>query len=139
MPNQLSKQVVQERYERLLELVNKIAWQENQKLIGKEVEVLVASGEGRKDSKTSRLTGRARDNRLVHFESPAGERPRPGDLVTVQISRAAPYFLVADSLDSSPFTLRKTRGGDAYDRSLSESCSTGKVNLGIPIRAKRGA
>lgn len=138
MPNQIEKEVVQERYERLLEVVNEVAWQENQKQIGREVEVLVANGEGRKDSNTNRMTGRARDNRLVHFEVPAGEQsPRPGDLVNVQISRAAPYFLIADSVAGSKYDLRKTAGGDASDRAAAESCSTGKVNLGIPIRAKR--
>jgi tRNA-2-methylthio-N6-dimethylallyladenosine synthase len=139
MPDQVDKEVVQERYERLLKLVNEIAWQENQKQIGKEVEVLVANGEGRKDSNTNRMTGRARDNRLVHFEVPVGApTPRPGDLVTVQISRAAPYFLIADSVEGSKYELRRTVGGDASDRALAESCSTGKVNLGIPIRAQRG-
>ena len=139
MPDQVDKDVVQERYERLLVLVNEIAWQENQKQIGREVEVLVANGEGRKDSNTNRMTGRARDNRLVHFEVPVGApTPRPGDLVTVQISRAAPYFLIADSVEGSKYELRRTVGGDASDRALAESCSTGKVNLGIPIRAQRG-
>jgi tRNA-2-methylthio-N6-dimethylallyladenosine synthase len=138
MPNQIEKEVVQERYERLLEVVNEVAWQENQKQIGREVEVLVANGEGRKDSNTNRMTGRAKDNRLVHFEVPAGEQsPRPGDLVNVQISRAAPYFLIADSVAGSKYELRRTAGGDASDRAAAESCSTGKVNLGIPIRAKR--
>ncbi len=139
MPNQVEKEVVQERYERLLELVNEVAWQENQKQIGQEVEVLVANGEGRKDSNTNRMTGRAKDNRLVHFEVPeGGEVPRPGDLVTVQVSRAAPYFLIADSLEGSKYQVRRTAGGDASDRAVAESCSTGKVNLGIPIRARRG-
>lgn len=108
MPNQVEKEVVQERYERLLELVNEVAWQENQKQIGQEVEVLVANGEGRKDSNTNRMTGRAQDNRLVHFEVPdGGEVPRPGDLVTVQVSRAAPYFLIADSLEGSRYQVRR--------------------------------
>ncbi len=139
MPNQVEKEVVQERYERLLELVNEVAWQENQKQIGQEVEVLVANGEGRKDSNTNRMTGRAKDNRLVHFEVPeGGEVPRPGDLVTVQVSRAAPYFLIAESLEGSKYQVRRTAGGDASDRAAAESCSTGKVNLGIPIRARRG-
>jgi tRNA-2-methylthio-N6-dimethylallyladenosine synthase len=139
LPNQLAKEVVQERYERLLECVNEVAWQENQSQIGQIVEVLVASGEGRKDSNTNRMTGRARDNRLVHFEVPPGEQtPRPGDLVGVQVSRAAPYFLIADSLQGSHYQLVRTAGGDASDRAAAESCSTGKVNLGIPIRARRG-
>lgn len=143
MEDQLPKQVVQERYERLLDLVNEIAWEENQNQVGKDVEVLVAMGEGRKDSETNRLSGRARDNRLVHFEVPEGAgAPRPGDLVTVTVSRAAPYFLVADATEHSKFEVVRTRGGDAYDRSQLESCGAptakdAKVTLGLPIRAKR--
>ena len=41
---------------------------------GETVEVLVAVGEGRKDERTGRLSGRARDGRLVHFD--AGELRR---------------------------------------------------------------
>ena len=61
MDGQVPREVVSERYERLVELVNAIAWQENQKLEGSEVEVMVAEGEGKKDSETLRLSGRARD------------------------------------------------------------------------------
>src|SRR3990170_3322879 len=46
MDGQLPKQVVQERYDRLLACVEEITWAENRKLIGREVEVLVAAGEG---------------------------------------------------------------------------------------------
>jgi tRNA-2-methylthio-N6-dimethylallyladenosine synthase len=143
MEGQVPQEVVQERYERLLELVNAIAWEENQKLTGSVVEVLVATGEGKKDSQTNRMTGRARDNRLVHFEIPEGaEAPRPGDVVTVTVSRAAPYFLVADSVAGSKYELRRTAGGDAWDRSQLESCGApelggSKVTLGLPIRTKR--
>ena len=143
MEGQVPHEVVQERYERLLELVNAIAWEENQKLAGSDVEVLVATGEGKKDSQTNRMTGRARDNRLVHFEIPEGaETPRPGDVVTVTVSRAAPYFLVGDSVAGSKYELRRTAGGDAWDRSQLESCGApepgdGKVKLGLPIRTKR--
>jgi len=143
MEGQVPQEVVQERYERLLELVNAIAWEENQKLTGSDVEVLVATGEGKKDSQTNRMTGRARDNRLVHFEIPEGaDTPRPGDIVTVTVSRAAPYFLVADSVAGSKYELRRTAGGDAWDRSQLESCGApepgdGKVKLGLPIRTKR--
>ena len=143
MEGQVPQEVVQERYVRLLELVNAIAWEENQKLTGSDVEVLVATGEGKKDSQTNRMTGRARDNRLVHFEIPEGaDTPRPGDVVTVTVSRAAPYFLVADSVAGSKYELRRTAGGDAWDRSQLESCGApepgdGKVKLGLPIRTKR--
>ena len=142
LPDQLPKEVVQERYERLLALVNEIAWQENKKQVGKTVEVLVATGEGRKDNQTQRQTGRTQDNRLVHFEVPEGaELARPGDLVTVQVTQAAPYHLLAETSPGSIYQVRRTRGGDAHDRRQLESCGapvagSGKVSLGIPIRSK---
>ena len=142
LPDQLPKEVVQARYERLLQLVNEIAWQENQAQIGQTVEVLVAN-EGRKDQKTSRMSGRARDNRLVHFEVPAGaEIPRPGDMVTVKITDAAPYHLLADQDADAIYELRRTRAGDAWDAAEAASCGTptmlgesgaaATVNLGLP-------
>src|SRR5580698_2932732 len=95
MDDQVPPEVVQERYDRLVELVSEVTWAENKRLVGRTVEVLVAEGEGRKDAATHRLSGRAADNRLVHF-TPDGTAPRPGDMVTVTITRAAPHYLVAD-------------------------------------------
>ena len=71
--------MVQERYDRLAALVEETTYAENQKLTGATVEVLVAEGEGRKDAATHRMSGRARDNRLVHFtpHDPAPPPPRP--------------------------------------------------------------
>jgi tRNA-2-methylthio-N6-dimethylallyladenosine synthase len=60
------------------------------------------------------MSGRAPDNRLVHF-TPEGTEPRPGDLVTVTISRAAPHYLVADG---APAAVRRTRAGDAWEKRL---------------------
>src|SRR6185436_5485488 len=98
MADQIPKAVVQERYERLLALQEEISWAENRSFEGRAVEVLVALGEGRKDAATARLSGRARDYRLVHFAVPEGaEAPRPGDVVEVSVTRAAPHHLVADS------------------------------------------
>jgi tRNA-2-methylthio-N6-dimethylallyladenosine synthase len=149
LPDQLPKQVVQERYERLLALCNDIAWQENQKLVGSNVEVLVANGEGRKDAATARMSGRARDNRLVHFEIPQGaEVPRPGDIVTVQVTDAKPYHLLADQVGTAigSYSLRRTRAGDAWDRAQAESCGVpatavnassakpGRVSLDLKVR-----
>src|SRR5690606_6195847 len=81
MEDQVPKPVVQERYERLIALQERISLEENQKQVGREVDVLVSVGEGKKDAATHRLTGRAEDNRLVHFEvTPGSDLPRPGDI-----------------------------------------------------------
>lgn len=131
MPDQVPKQVVQERYERLIELVGDVAWNENKKLVGTPVEVLFAAGEGRKDAATARVSGRARDNRLVHVAVPEGaERPRPGDIGTVEISYAAPHHLVADGGITG---LRRTRGGDAWDARHTPQKKL--IGLGLPRRA----
>jgi tRNA-2-methylthio-N6-dimethylallyladenosine synthase len=111
MPDQVPPAVVAERYERLAALVAEVGWAENQKLVGSEVEVLVAVGEGRKDSATHRMSGRARDNRLVHF-TPPDPAPRPGDIVTTVVTSASPHYLLADA---APLDVRATRGGDAWE------------------------
>ncbi|MDX6319236.1 MAG: tRNA-2-methylthio-N6-dimethylallyladenosine synthase [Nocardioidaceae bacterium] len=134
MPGQLPRAVVQERYERLVALVDAIAWRENQAFEGREVEVLVAHGEGRKDAATSRLSGRARDNRLVHFtpgslEALGGVPVRPGDVVTAQVTYAAPHHLVSDLPVTS---VRRTRAGDAWQPR--DTAPAGAVLLGIPTR-----
>lgn len=143
MENQIPKDIVQQRYERLVALQNDIAWNENKKLVGTRQEVLVAVGQGRKDDSTSRMSGRAHDNRLVHFSIPDGQpMPRPGDAVTVEVTYAAPHHLNADS---EVYELRRTRAGDAWDRRQEESCGTspssssnGSISLGLPtIRDKK--
>ena len=123
LPGQVPKAVVQERYERLLAVQEEISWQENRAIEGRVVDVLVAAGEGRKDEATHRLSGRAPDNRLVHFAvPPGGERPRPGDVATVGVTYGAPHHLVADSaLTGGPYAVRRTRGGDASARRVEES------------------
>ncbi len=134
MDAQVPAAIVAERYERLTALVEETTYAENQKLAGATVEVLVAEGEGRKDAATHRMSGRARDNRLVHFtphpaQDPASPNtaspntaspntappstgaPRPGDIVTVVVTRGAPHYLLADG---APLAIRRTRAGDAW-------------------------
>lgn len=134
LPDQVPADVVKDRYDRLVALVTEIAWAENQKLEGRTVELMVAEGEGRKDASTHRLSGRARDNRLVHFspvdEAGAALEIRPGDMVEVVVTRAAPHHLVADGPVAS---VRRTRAGDAWERRLSTGSSTeGTITLGLP-------
>lgn len=134
LPDQLPKAVVQERYERLVALQEQVSWDENLTQVGRTVEVLVATGEGRKDGATARISGRARDNRLVHVALPADLRdaPRPGDVVEVDVTYAAPHHLVADSgVGGGRFAVRRTRAGDAWDRRQAQSC-------GVPAQPSAG-
>jgi tRNA-2-methylthio-N6-dimethylallyladenosine synthase len=131
MPNQVPKEIVQERFERLIASLNHIAWKENEAMIGKRVEVLVAN-EGRKDAATLRMSGRSRCNRLVHFTVPQGAAaPRPGDIVEVTVTEAAPYHLIADPASVEEYAMRRTRAGDAWDRAEAASC-------GVPPAAPSG-
>ncbi len=144
LADQVPKAVVQERYERLVELQERISLEENQAQVGRTVEVLVAEGEGRKDGATARMSGRAADNRLVHFAVPVGatsdQLPRPGDVVRVDVTHAAPHFLVADGATAGgSFGVRRTRAGDAWDARGREGhghaaagMAGGPVVLGMP-------
>jgi tRNA-2-methylthio-N6-dimethylallyladenosine synthase len=165
LPDQVPKAVVQERYERLVALQEEISWRENQALEGRVLEVLVTETEGRKDGATRRLSGRAPDNRLVHFTVPTGlPSPRPGDFATVRVSYAAPHHLVADEApvdadvvaapsvdvqsaaadDPAPITsaggsvygVRRSPAGDAWDRRQVESCAPAPSTAG-PDAARR--
>jgi tRNA-2-methylthio-N6-dimethylallyladenosine synthase len=187
MADQLPKEIVQERFERLLALQERIGAEEAQRQVGRTLEVLVAEGSGRKDGVRHRLSGRAADNRLVHFGLPApstgsGQRtasvapladvdltgapaslddprlsavvpeglPRPGDMVTVTVTKAAPHHLIADPVAAGPLTVRRTRSGDAWaarekarlgggedEHSHGTPAPSGPVSLGLPtLRAR---
>jgi tRNA-2-methylthio-N6-dimethylallyladenosine synthase len=145
MPDQVPKAVVQERFERLMALQDEISWKENKKIIGHDVSVVVSANDGKKHAATNRLSGRAEDSRLVHFDVPFGSPvPRPGDVVTVTVTEAAPFHLLADSTDGLALRIRRTRAGDAWDRAEAASCGVptpasasgsqepGRVSLGLP-------
>ncbi|MBB6627192.1 tRNA (N6-isopentenyl adenosine(37)-C2)-methylthiotransferase MiaB [Nocardioides sp. KIGAM211] len=139
LPHQIGPDVVRDRYERLVEVVNQVAWNEAKKLVGREVELMVSEGEGRKDAATHRLSGRGPDNRLVHFAADfsqvEADSVRPGDMVTVVVTQAAPHHLVADGPVRA---VRRTRSGDAWDLRNAPAGASGVgasgagVTLGMP-------
>ncbi|MGP6172977.1 tRNA (N6-isopentenyl adenosine(37)-C2)-methylthiotransferase MiaB [Corynebacterium sp. A21] len=133
--NQVPKEVVQERFERLMVLQDRISEEENQNFLGQELELLVQADGGRKNHKTNRVSGRARDGRLVHFNPvPAVEGSidgeiRPGDIVTTKVTEASPFFLIADS---GVFTHRRTRAGDMSALGQVPTTAPIGVGLGLP-------
>jgi tRNA-2-methylthio-N6-dimethylallyladenosine synthase len=134
LPDQITPAVVKDRYLRLVEIVNEVAWTENKKFVGETLELMVASGEGRKDAETLRLSGRAPDNRLVHFtpvtEDGSSLDVRPGDIVEVQVTYAAPHHLVSDA---PVLAVRRTRAGDVWEsRTAAPTSATSGVALGLP-------
>jgi tRNA-2-methylthio-N6-dimethylallyladenosine synthase len=87
MPDQLPKEVVQERYERLAETQERISLEQSIKSVGTTQEVLV-EGVSKKDA--TKLTGRTRTNKLVHFPANGSEE---GTLCSVAITGAHSHFL----------------------------------------------
>lgn len=135
LDNQIPKAVVQERYERLLALQERITLEENQKLIGRRVELLVVHDSGRKNSATARMSGRARDGRLVHFDPKAAHDGtidrmlRPGDLIEVDVTAAAPHHLLADG---GVLSHRRTKAGDHFEAGIVPTTEPVGVGLGLP-------
>jgi tRNA-2-methylthio-N6-dimethylallyladenosine synthase len=135
LPDQIEPAVVAERYGRLVELQDELSWEANRALVGREVEVLLAEGEGRKDAGTGRMSGRARDGRLVHLHADLEQPPRPGDFASTVITRAAPHHLLADG---PLIGVRRTAAGDAWaagrrpvtPRATAPGAET--VGLGLP-------
>ncbi|GAA1689338.1 tRNA-2-methylthio-N(6)-dimethylallyladenosine synthase [Mycolicibacterium murale] len=129
LADQVPKAVVQQRYDRLIELQERISWEENRAQVGTTVELLVAAGEGRKDAHTARMSGRARDGRLVHF-TPGASPVRPGDVVTCVVTSAAPHHLIADG---ALLSHRRTRAGDAHEAGIKpKTVGLGLPGLGVP-------
>jgi tRNA-2-methylthio-N6-dimethylallyladenosine synthase len=125
MPDQIPADIVRDRYQRLVHAVDDIAWAENRAQVGRTVDVLLATGEGRKDDRTDRRSGRAADNRLVHV---ADVDARPGDMVTAEVTYAAPHHLVADVVHG----VRRTRAGDAWEQRETRGPAPVGVPLGMP-------
>jgi tRNA-2-methylthio-N6-dimethylallyladenosine synthase len=130
MAAQVPKAVVQERYERLIALQDELSWRAAKALVGHDVEVLVSTGEGRKDGATGRVSGRACDGRLVHVATGGGD-VAPGDVVTATVTYAAPHHLVADAGITAH---RRWRGADAAATVPAPTAPAGRPLLTIGPR-----
>ena len=96
--------MVAERFERLRIVVERSALLRHEARIGRVEEVLV-EGPSRKDPAV--LTGRTRQNKLVHFASEP--HPRPGSYATVRVTGAAPHHLRGDLVEVLRPPTHKTR------------------------------
>ena len=124
MPDQVSEDVVGQRYTRLHNHQQEISLSVNQESIGSTHRVLVGDYEGRRDGAQSRLTGRSEDFRLVHFDNTS--QARPGDEVTVTITQASAHYLIGE-----PSSVRQTRGAQAHAARTEERVKSATM-LGIP-------
>lgn len=90
MPNQISDEVKHERFNRLLEVINRKAMERNQVLVGNIYEVLV---EGTSKNNNEVLTGRTRSGKLVNF--PANPTCI-GEFIEVEIVKASSFNLYGE-------------------------------------------
>ncbi len=88
MDEQVPKEVVQERFDRLVELQTRITAERNGAQVGTVVEVLV-EGAGKKDGSTQ---SRTRTNRIVHLPTPL----EPGTFVDARITEAGAHHLLGE-------------------------------------------
>ncbi|MBC2399802.1 tRNA (N6-isopentenyl adenosine(37)-C2)-methylthiotransferase MiaB [Clostridium tetanomorphum] len=90
MDEQVDDNVKHDRFNRLVEVVNKISAKKNKEYDGKVVEVLV-EGESKNDAE--KLTGRTRTGKLVNF---VGDKNNIGKLVMVKITKAQGFSLIGE-------------------------------------------
>jgi len=126
MADQIGDDVMAHRYNQLHNIQQEISKSENEKQIGKTVELLVSSNEGRHDVDQKRMNGRSADFRLTHFDNSANTA-RPGDLVKVKVTQGFANHILA----SAPISVTKTKGGDVH-ASWEEDIGDKKILLGIP-------
>ena len=129
MPDQIEQDVMADRYNRLHKIQQDISKQENQKLVGSTVELLVSVHEGRHDIDMNRMNGRSADFRLTHFDNSA-KLARPGDLVEVKVEEAFANHIVA----GQPIKVTKTIGAAAHAAWVEDNGDK-KILLGIPTLA----
>jgi tRNA-2-methylthio-N6-dimethylallyladenosine synthase len=97
--DQVPKEIVQQRYERLVALQERISFERNEESVGRTEEVLV-EGISKKD--TAKLTGRTSTNKLVHFPSDGAAE---GTLRRVRITDAHPHHLDGELVDDTRMSL----------------------------------
>lgn len=92
MLDQIPEKLKHDRFNKLMEVVNRTSAEKNRLYEGKIVEVLV---EGYSKNDESKLTGRTRTGKLVNFE---GDYRAIGDLVSVQITKAHSFSLIGEEI-----------------------------------------
>lgn len=119
MADHLPKEVVQERYDRLLELQEEIGVERNARHLGATEELLV-EGSSRKDPE--RLTGRTRTNKLVHFPNDGSAE---GTFRSVKITATRPHYLEGEvTVQGAATAAPRSRLSLPLMAAASSGCST---------------
>ncbi|WP_312060599.1 tRNA (N6-isopentenyl adenosine(37)-C2)-methylthiotransferase MiaB [Anaerotignum sp.] len=93
MDNQVAEDVIKDRFDRMLNVLNPMIHELNEKLVGKIVNVLV---EEPSKSNKDVLTGRADNYALVHFE---GSKDLIGQIVPVRIIENKTFYFIAERVN----------------------------------------
>lgn len=93
MDNQVAEDVIKDRFDRMLNVLNPMIHELNEKLVGKIVNVLV---EEPSKSNKDVLTGRADNYALVHFE---GSKDLVGQIVPVRIIENKTFYFIAERVN----------------------------------------
>jgi tRNA-2-methylthio-N6-dimethylallyladenosine synthase len=96
--------VVAERFDRLKAVLERSALRKHEARVGR-IEEVVVEGPSRKDP--SVITGRTRQNKLVHFAS--ASPLRVGTYATVEVTGAAPHFLRGELREVTAPATHRTR------------------------------
>ncbi|MEL6110141.1 MAG: tRNA (N6-isopentenyl adenosine(37)-C2)-methylthiotransferase MiaB [Planctomycetota bacterium] len=96
LPDDVPREVKAERNHRLLEVQNRIAKEENAKLLGRDVQVLVEgpskkAADAAPDSPVIQMTGRTHCDRIVVFD---GNRRQAGQLLDVHVDDVSSHTLI---------------------------------------------
>ena len=98
--------VVAERFDRLKVVVERSALARHEARVGR-VEEVVVEGPSRKDPDL--LTGRTRQNKLVHFHGPGRSPLAAGTFATVRVTGAAPHHLRGELVEVTARPRHRTR------------------------------
>jgi tRNA-2-methylthio-N6-dimethylallyladenosine synthase len=90
LPGQLSREIKEQRNQRLLEEVNTIGARKYEALVGQQAEILV---EGPSKRNPRRMMGRTRSNKIVVFD---GTERHRGELMKIKVTRAGSFTLYGD-------------------------------------------
>ena len=91
-PNQLPERIKEERNQDLLKVVDQSAHRANERLVGRDVDILC---EGPSRTNAARLMGRTGSNKVVVFED---EHDRTGELMKIRIEQANGFSLYGTPL-----------------------------------------
>lgn len=98
MPDDTSREVIQDRFDRLVEIVQESAYRQNQKQLGEVVPVLI---EGSSKRDTLMVSGRSPRNQTVHAEIPEGVDidQLKGRILPVKVEEALTWYLKGQLLE----------------------------------------